>query len=38
METGKNDKGDKRYPLEAHVDGLPAFNGKVVGSRPTGRT
>jgi len=38
METDKSDKGDKIYSLEAHVDGLPAFNGKVVGSRPTGGT
>ena len=26
------------YSFEAQVDGLSAFNGKVVGSRPTGGT
>ena len=34
----ESDKYDKLNSFEAHVDGLPAFNGKVVGSRPTGGT
>ena len=29
---------NKLQSLEAHVDGHSAFNGGVVGSRPTGRT
>jgi len=34
----ESDKYDKRNSFEAHVDGLPAFNRKEVGSRPTGGT
>ena len=35
---GYNHPSNWVFASEAQVDGLPAFNGKVVGSRPTGCT